>query len=226
MTEPIIIGKSVKKRPIRAYLLGQGRKKIALVAGVHGNEDETVDLVSDMREYFQGCFDRGENFPNATMLFIPIANPDAYYADRRCNAHDVDLNRNWGCGWKRGSDRWGYHGSKAFSEPETRNLRKILVKYDLIIDWHIGDWQGDISGFVMPGGDDGRSRSARTAKLLAAELNYLCEYNGGQYPGTMTDYLNRQGVRACGVEIFNQKRSLRPLFEMYCRAVRKLIKQK
>lgn len=223
MVSLITIGKSVKKQPISGYLIGRGRKKIALIAGIHGNESKAVVLVKSLYEYFKRRFDKNQNFLDASLFFLPVANPDGYDCYQRGNAHSVDLNRNWGCDWKP-FNSWGGCGKKPFSEPETRNLRKFLRGYDVVIDYHTCNRQRNSGGFVMPGRDE-KGCSVRVANLLAVELKYECRYNRGRYPGLMIDYLDKQRVKSCTIELFDAwgGEPIKDLIKLHSKAIRKLL---
>lgn len=102
------------------------------------------------------------NDPNITSIldhvdvyFLPVANPDGYLysweepkpanrlwrKNRRINDNGtigVDLNRNFDFAWGgEGSSAWGgsdtYHGSAAFSEPETQAVRDFYLDHPNIV---------------------------------------------------------------------------------------------
>ena len=59
----------------------------------------------------------------ATVIVVPVVNPDGLVANTRQNGRGVDLNRNYGLGWR--PDSLG--GPAPFSEPETRNMEWLVT---------------------------------------------------------------------------------------------------
>jgi predicted deacylase len=133
------IGSSVEGRAIEAFTFGTGETDLLFVGGVHGGyEANSVRLAEGMIEEFQL---KPELVPsNVTVHIIPVLNPDGYaralstdttYTDsqKRFNANDVDLNRNFGCKWAPTSSWRGQSvsaGTAAFSEPEAQALRQYV----------------------------------------------------------------------------------------------------
>jgi predicted deacylase len=127
------IGTSVKGRPIsvvhRAY--PGATTKVVVIGSIHGNERAGLRVVRDLR---------GRGLPrNLDLYLLRTANPDGLAADRRTNAHGVDLNRNFPYRWH-SIDRGGptYSGPTAGSEPETRALRAFVrrLRPALIVTFH------------------------------------------------------------------------------------------
>jgi protein MpaA len=120
----IVIGRSVRGRPITAVELGDPDEPArALVVGViHG--DETAGRAITRR------LERGPP-PRAMALWIVDAlNPDGVALHTRQNAHRVDLNRNFPWRWRpsgRRSDQQ-YPGARALSEPEARLARDLILR--------------------------------------------------------------------------------------------------
>ncbi len=80
-----------------------------------------------------------------TIIIIPIDNPDGYAANRRTNANNVDLNRNFPANnWKAGVTEPGgvylaYGGGTApLSEPESRALANYVAGQNpvLVMSYH------------------------------------------------------------------------------------------
>lgn len=155
-----IIGSSVEGRTIKAYVYGNGPKEIIFVGGIHGGyEWNTVLLAHRFIDYFDDDLTRIPD--NVTVTIIPSLNPDGLYkitktegifdpnktpsveetAPGRFNANEVDLNRNFDCKWKPESTWRGNPvsaGSAAFSEPEAKTLRDIVLKKkpEAVVFWH------------------------------------------------------------------------------------------
>lgn len=156
-----IIGTSVEGRPLTAYTYGTGKKKLLFVGGVHGGyEWNSVFLAYKMMDYLTANPDA---IPaNLSVTIVPALNPDGVFAVvgvegrftvenvpdaanttgvGRFNAHDVDLNRNFDCKWKRESSWRGKvvnAGTQAFSEPEAAALRDYVLKTQptAAVFWH------------------------------------------------------------------------------------------
>jgi protein MpaA len=134
-TMKTIIGQSVEARPIEMFRFGNDPSPVLVIAAIHGDEP-TSKYVADRLIERLGA-DRG-----ADGIVIPCANPDGLAADRRVNAHGVDLNRNFpAANWKRTHPGRTYGGAEAGSEPETAALLAILtsLKPRLIISIHSMD---------------------------------------------------------------------------------------
>lgn len=153
------LGVSTQGRPIRALRISdapQGAPAIVLNGGQHAREWISVmvatciadRLVTDAQvdPAVQGLLARN------TVWVAPVINPDGYVysweSDRywrknRQGKHGVDLNRNWSVGFGgRGSSSNKrsqiYRGPHAFSEPETRALRDLIVREPVVahVDFH------------------------------------------------------------------------------------------
>ncbi|MFH1188678.1 MAG: M14 family metallopeptidase [bacterium] len=155
-----VIGSSVEGRPIDAYTYGNGTKHLVFVGGIHGGyEWNSVILAYTFIDYLDA--NRGVIPTNMTITVIPSANPDGVYKvigkegrfsiddvpsdiskeSARFNAHNVDINRNFGCKWKPKSTWKGNPvsaGSAAFSEPEAAAIRDFALenKPNAFIFWH------------------------------------------------------------------------------------------
>ena len=224
MVSPIVIGKSVDGWPIEGFRIGQGQKKIAFLAGLHGNEPKATQLIKLLYEH---CSKRLESFPSGiSLLFLPIANPDGWRRFQRCNARNVDLNRNWGYNWQP-TNYWGGCGRRPFSEPETKALRKFLRNYNVVIDYHTCNRYTNSGGYVLSGrGEQGNS--VGIAKSLASALQYEYHRCGGDdLSGLMIDYLDKKRVKSCVVELFDAQggEPLEQLSELHYKAIRNLIRR-
>jgi len=111
---PVVIGRSVRGRPIRA-LVPDRDTGLLVMGAIHGDEPQAAWAIA-----------RGLARVRADDLraaVVVIANPDGYAARTRRNARDVDLNRNFP------SRSWGpavRPGPRPASEPETRAILGLL----------------------------------------------------------------------------------------------------
>lgn len=145
------IGGSVEGRQIRCYKIGDGRNKVLIVAGIHGNEVGTVKLAQHILNWF---WKNKEQFQLLTLYVIPVLNPDGYeiavnnhdYIHRgragRFNVNGVDLNRNFPTQkfekksvWPRGKDYQEkeevYCGEFGGSESETKSLLNLIQEQNI-----------------------------------------------------------------------------------------------
>jgi len=126
-----VIGNSVTGRPIYGEFLGEGPKKIVMVASVHGNEWVGTPLLLYLQHH---VLQNPELLKGKTIILIPMLNPDGWVDDMRSNRRRVDLNRNFP------SNNYGrgLTGEHPLSEPESRILYAIIEKYkpQLIVGIH------------------------------------------------------------------------------------------
>ena len=124
------LGESVQGRPIRAWHLGEpGKKKVVLIATMHGNEPAPRRILTRLRD--------GRKIEGIDLWVVPVYNPDGLAHHTRKNAHGVDLNRNYPYHWV---DLDGNYesGRRAASEPETRAMMRFLrdIKPAYVLSFH------------------------------------------------------------------------------------------
>ena len=180
VVERRVIGRSVKGRAIRAYRLGEHRRRgvprVVLMATMHGNEGAP-------RQILRALVD-GRPIVGVDLWVVPTYNPDGLAAHGRRNAHGVDLNRNFPYDWV---DLDGNYesGPKPASEPETRAMMRFLtrVRPDRILSFH-----QPLNGVDI---DTKRPAFARkVARELRLPINrFDC---GGVCHGTMTGWFNHR----------------------------------
>ena len=119
-----IIGRSVQGRPIAVVRIGDpaAPRKVLVVGMIHGDEPEGRKIVDLLRGAVPP--------PGAELLLVRNINPDGLERHTRQNAHLVDLNRNSSQGRRflGGPGTPYYAGPKAFSEPETRAIRALILR--------------------------------------------------------------------------------------------------
>jgi protein MpaA len=131
--ERVVVGHSVRGRPIVAYERGDRSAPATIVVGViHGTEPGGLAVISRLR--------RMPLPPHVHLWLVPTVNPDGLAAGTRQNAHGVDLNRNWPTAWVHKGVPWDgyYSGPRPLSEPENRAMRAFFlrVKPKLTIWYH------------------------------------------------------------------------------------------
>ncbi|WP_051551420.1 M14 family zinc carboxypeptidase [Nocardioides sp. URHA0020] len=175
--EKVVIGHSVKGRPIVAWHLGEPRgKRVLLVATMHGDEGRPRQILNALRD--------GRRIHDLNLWVVPVYNPDGLARGTRKNARGVDLNRNFPYHW---ADLDGSYesGSRAGSEPETRAMMRFLRKLrpTRILSFH-QPLHGVDTDTKRP------SYSRHVARELGLPLkSFTC---GGVCHGTMTGWFNRR----------------------------------
>ncbi|WP_375481152.1 M14 family zinc carboxypeptidase [uncultured Jatrophihabitans sp.] len=117
----LVIGHSVRHRPIVAYHLGNPKlRRVDVVIGqMHGDEHAGVRVAN--------AIVRGGRLTGVNLWVIPTMNPDGDAAHTRKNAHHVDLNRNWPVAWKHLTGQYA-SGPRPLSEPENRAVHAFLLR--------------------------------------------------------------------------------------------------
>jgi protein MpaA len=183
----IVIGHSVRGRPITAIVRGPNRapRKILVVGCIHGNECAGLAITSALAH--------AKLVKGVQLWLVPEMNPDGTAADTRQNADGVDLNRNFPYRWEPVRDPTYFSGPRPRSEPETRAAMALIrrVRPAVTIWYHQHEDLVDMSG-----GDRGVARRyAQLAHLRATCLPFL--------PGTATGWSNHTfpGTTAFVVEL-------------------------
>jgi len=121
--QALVIGHSVRGRPIVAYERGDRSAPATVVVGViHGTEPAGLPVIARLR--------RMPLAPGVHLWLVPTVNPDGLAAGTRQNAQGVDLNRNWPAAWVHNGRPWDgyYSGRRPMSEPENRAMRAFLLR--------------------------------------------------------------------------------------------------
>lgn len=121
------IGWSREGRPVRAASIGRGGPRVALIAGIHGDEQEGLRHLDEI-------FALARDVPHRARL-IADANPDGTAARTRTTAAGVDPNRNWPADNFQAGRR---HGERPLSEPAVAAVHRDLVAFEpaLVIVLH------------------------------------------------------------------------------------------
>jgi hypothetical protein len=89
---------SVEGRPIYLATLGAGPRRVLLWSQMHGDEPTHTAVMLDLFHYLlqqPAAPLAAEILAGATLLFIPMLNPDGAEARVRFNAQGIDINRDW-----------------------------------------------------------------------------------------------------------------------------------
>ncbi|MBL8145654.1 MAG: hypothetical protein JNL34_04640 [Anaerolineae bacterium] len=206
--EDELIGLSAGNHALVARRFGAGPRLLMLVGGMHGGyEQNTVALAERLAAHFAA---NPQDIPAGwSVVIVPAANPDGLLrgqnADGRFNAHGVDLNRNWGCGWQP-TAVWRATpvspGAAPFSEPETRALADFITRLqpDAALFYH------SKAGGVFAG-DCPTGPAPADSEAMAAVYGEASGYSYGQdfsaYPvtGTAATWADGQGIYSADVEL-------------------------
>ncbi|MEO1495648.1 MAG: DUF2817 domain-containing protein [Planctomycetota bacterium] len=126
LDETINVGRSVDGRTIeaRVWSLAEGVDECVLIlASIHGSEPAGTPLVGRFEAWL--AEQDAATLP-ATIVIVPIANPDGYARRERFNSNGVDLNRNFPAGNRTEKAK---HGEAALSEPESAALMRVLTRF-------------------------------------------------------------------------------------------------
>jgi murein peptide amidase A len=140
-----VLGTSVDGRPIVAVHrvrattaaldpadpAAAGIRRVLVIGNIHGDEQAGLRVVRRLlaREHLPAELD---------LWLIRTVNPDGTAADRRTNAHGVDLNRNFRYLWHSSPRGATWSGKAPLSEPESVVLRDLIrrLRPDLTVIFH------------------------------------------------------------------------------------------
>jgi murein tripeptide amidase MpaA len=133
------VGRSVQGRSIEAFVHAaddRARRRVLVIGGLHGNEPVTPPAVRALLD--------AEIASDVEVWLVPESNPDGSAAGIRCNAHGVDLNRNFAWEWLPEDG-----GPAPLSEPESQALALLVegLRPDVVI------WVHQPLGYVSAIGD-------------------------------------------------------------------------
>jgi murein peptide amidase A len=169
------VGKSVRGRTILATVFGNGSKRVMVLGGIHGNEQNSAVVAKAL----SATLTRDPLASSPTIIIVAEVNPDGLVDGVRVNASGVDINRNFpSSSWQSEyPDAIHYPGAEPASEPETKAVMSLIKKYppDLLITLHAAlgcmNWDG-------PG--------AAIAGMMAGINGYpLCQSLGYETPGSL-----------------------------------------
>ena len=128
-----VVGTSVLGLPMTViHRTTEGASRRVLVIGsIHGDERAGLRVVRALR-------DRVDLPDQLDLWLAPTVNPDGTAADRRTNAHGVDLNRNFPYNWHTSGRGDTWSGPRPLSEPESVALRDLVRRVDpwLVVTFH------------------------------------------------------------------------------------------
>lgn len=206
-TPKFSIGQSWEERDIWAWQFGGGPTSIVLIGGIHGGaEANTVRLAELLVSHFYQNPD--QILPDIHLFIIPAANPDGFSQGGslagRLNAHQVDLNRNWGCEW---ADTAYFRktsvspGPRPFSEVETLALRAffLAISPDAVLFYHSA-----AGGIFMGQCGDSAPGADWMGPLLDDATGYrVRKFTAYEVSGDASNWLAERGIPSAVVEMFS-----------------------
>ncbi len=121
------LGTSREGRPLRARDLGSGGQRVAVIAGIHGTEQEGLRHVPELAAMLA--------LQPASVRLYEDVNPDGTAAHRRGTSAGVDPNRNWPASSFTAAPS---RGPRPLSEPGVGHVYRDLVRFnpDLVVVLH------------------------------------------------------------------------------------------
>ncbi len=197
-------GRSRGGLPLTVYVPAGARAVDGLLlAGIHGEEPETLLLARRLLERVDGT--------DTAWAILPAANPDGLLAGVRQNAAGVDLNRNFPAASWGPDDSFTYPpgtverrrphrtnrsspGTEPGSEPETQALLALIdrLEPDLIVDLH--------SPLALIAPTPAADPMAVQRLAAAADLPIHPEI-GSPTPGALRDWCSDRGLGAITYEV-------------------------
>jgi hypothetical protein len=225
LPERFVFGQSVQGRDLLARTFGQGDTILMLVGGIHtGPELNTMTLVEELIAHFAA--NPADVLPGMTLVLIPALNADGAELGRvnrgRFNANNVDLNRNWACGWQPVAYfRSGEvnPGAQPFSEPESAALAGLIndLRPAAVLFYH------SAANGIFAGHCSSAGHSQQMAAVLGAATDYPYEAEFSDYPvsGTAPSWVDGLGIPAADVELATASgtefdRNLRGIMALQC----------
>jgi protein MpaA len=179
----VALGKSVRGEPITLHTFGRGEGGTLIFGGIHGNEAASIRLAEQLVEYLKDKPDAC----GGPVAVITCANPDGQAAQRRQNAHGVDLNRNFpASNWAKSAATAAYYGGeRAGCEPETAAIIRAveLTRPARIIAIHSIDRGRQCNNYDGPGEAIARIMNASNGYAVKASIGYPTPGSFGTWAG-------------------------------------------
>lgn len=174
--------RSVESRPIEVHVYGKGPRTAMVMAGVHGDEQNGVEVVRILQTALAQLPESA--LAGTRVVVMPVANPDGYAANTRQNANGIDLNRNFpdksfGSGAQSGEY---FGGAAAASEPETRAIMDVICGHEpyLVVSLHEALACVNYNG---PSLEVAQRMSDALGLPVTSDIGYPCPGSMGNYYG-------------------------------------------
>jgi hypothetical protein len=178
------IGASVEGRAIHLLTVGDGPRRVLLWSQMHGDEPSATPALLDLADYLLSRKDDAAArrlLAGATLLMIPMLNPDGAERYERRNAQGIDINRD----------------ALNLATPEGRLLKAIRDRHQPELGFNLHDQNrratvgeagtlatisvlavsGDPQGTMTPG----RQRARRVCSAIAESLQAFIPGGIGRY---------------------------------------------
>jgi hypothetical protein len=166
------VGRSAEGRPIHLVSLGRGPRRWLLWSQMHGDEPSATPALLDIADFLLSSPDPAAAalLDGATLLLVPMLNPDGAERYARRNAQGIDINRDALC----------------LATPEGRLLKALRDRFEPELGFNLHDQSrrttvgdtgrlatvallavaGDAEGTMTPG----RARARRVCAAIARSL--------------------------------------------------------
>lgn len=166
------VGRSVEGRAIHLLTLGKGPRRVLLWSRMHGDEPTATPALLDMADFLLSSADPAATalLDGATLLLVPMLNPDGAERYARPNSQGIDINRD----------------ALRLATPEGRLLKALRDRFHPELGFNLHDQDrrttvgesgrlatvallavaGDAAGTMTPG----RARARRVCAALVRTL--------------------------------------------------------
>lgn len=167
-----VLGRSVEGRSIHLLTLGKGPRRILFWSQMHGDEPSATPALLDLAHFLLSSSDPAATqiLEGATLLLVPMLNPDGAERYERANAQGIDINRD----------------ALRLATPEGRLLKRVRARFEPELAFNLHDQDrrtmvgatgqlatlsllavaGDAAGTMSPG----RARAQRVAAAIVRSL--------------------------------------------------------
>lgn len=208
----LIIGKSVKNKPIFAFHFGKFEKpQILLTSSTHAREYVSTAVGFEMIKAY--------NFDEFGIWFVPVVNPDGVeivLEDNqkmfKANANLVDINVNFDANWGKGKSNLfhphheNYIGPYPESEIETLSLTNFTkrLRPRLVLNLHT---KGEVIYFgdFLKGKNKGKDR--QLAAMISQNFGFFPIKTSGSFGGFSDWCEMKQNIPALTIELGNDNLS-------------------
>ena len=153
-------------------------RRVLVIGSIHGDERAGLRVARELLAR--------ETLPAGLDLWVTrTVNPDGTAADRRTNAHGVDLNRNFPYNWHGTSRGETWSGPGPLSEPEAVALRDLVRRVD---PWLVVTFHQPLFGVGL-NDDHGTVVRALAAGMRLPVKDFVCS---GVCYGTFTQWVNNR----------------------------------
>jgi len=179
----MILGHSVRQRPIELLAFGDGPVNVLILGAIHGDEPTTAVITEKLIAQLKSD---PSLFAGRRVGIIPVANPDGYAIKSRYNANRVDVNRNFpASNFSLSRTAVVRPGKSPASEPETRAILDALtfIRPHLIISIHSISRGRECNNFDGPAEGIARLMSRHNHFPVTPSIGYPTPGSMGSYCG-------------------------------------------